>query len=90
MSYGPLDFAAQSVSFGEIAVGALYEIRHNLTQQDVHSFSALTDDFNPVHVDRDFARLTFFWKTSGLWHAYCGLYFNDDWHGHSGSRCALG
>ncbi len=62
MSYGSLDFAAQSVSFGEIAVGALYEIRHNLTQQDVHSFSALTDDFNPVHIDRDFARQTSFGK----------------------------
>lgn len=32
----------------------------SLDQQDINEFAELTKDFNPIHIDRDFARSTIF------------------------------
>lgn len=48
--------------FEEIREGDKAELSHMLTREDVQSFAALTGDFNPLHVDEDFAKKTMFQK----------------------------
>lgn len=48
--------------FEEIEVGNHYLLEHTITEADVNSFAKLTGDFNPVHLDHDFALRTPFGK----------------------------
>jgi len=50
------------LKFEQINVGDKSELKHLLTQEDVQSFAALTNDFNPLHVDEAFAKKTLFRK----------------------------
>jgi 3-oxoacyl-[acyl-carrier protein] reductase len=48
------------VRFEEISVGDTGELEHTLTDDDVRAFAALTGDYNPLHLEPDFARRTLF------------------------------
>lgn len=50
------------ISFEQAKVGDEVAIRHLLTEEDVESFSHLTKDYNPLHMDEKFARNTMFRK----------------------------
>ena len=62
MSYRPEDIDLKVLKFDQIPVGYEAKITHLITQEDVDAFAALTGDFNPLHVDQDFARQTLFQK----------------------------
>jgi len=49
-------------SFDEIRVGDEAELTHYLTREDVKGFADLTGDFNPLHLDEDFASKSTFHK----------------------------
>lgn len=49
-------------SFEEMMVGERALIVKTLTEQDVEHFAKLSGDFNPVHINEDFARQTRFKK----------------------------
>jgi 3-hydroxybutyryl-CoA dehydratase len=42
-------------TFDEIAVGMKASFSKTITESDIHSFSAFTADFNPIHVDEVYA-----------------------------------
>ena len=50
------------LEFDEIQVGAEYFLEHAITHSDVQAFADLTGDYNPVHLDREFAVQTQFGK----------------------------
>lgn len=50
------------LEFDEIQVGAEYFLEHLITYSDVKTFADLTGDFNPVHLDFEFALQTQFGK----------------------------
>ena len=60
MSYNIKDAVFQQLDFNEIEVGLTRTLTHTITQKDVDDFAALTGDFNPVHVDPEFAKTTSF------------------------------
>ena len=62
MPYKPGDRECRVLRLQELAVGDQADLTHQLTQEDVDAFAALTGDFNPLHVDPDFARQTLFGK----------------------------
>ena len=42
-------------TYDEIQVGDKASFSKTITESDVHSFSAITVDFNPIHVDEIYA-----------------------------------
>jgi 3-hydroxybutyryl-CoA dehydratase len=46
--------------FEELAVGQTAAIRKTITETDIGVFAGLTGDFNPIHMDADFAAGTRF------------------------------
>jgi 3-hydroxybutyryl-CoA dehydratase len=47
-----------SVPFDELQVGAAAESRKTISESDVYLFAGVTGDFNPMHVDAEFAKKT--------------------------------
>ena len=62
MSYNLGDVEPKALQFEGIEVGYQTQLLHTITQEDVITFSNLTGDFNPLHVDAEFARQTSFGK----------------------------
>lgn len=62
MAYKSGDLPIRNLSWPEIFVGQTAEFVHELTEEDIHSFASLTGDYNPLHVDQEFARRTMFRK----------------------------
>ena len=50
------------IHFDDIKVGDVAQFEHVLTKEDVQAFAALTGDYNPLHVDEEFAKRTMFQK----------------------------
>lgn len=50
----------QGLSFSEIQIGQKASISKTIAECDIYTYAGLTGDFNPVHIDAEFARNTFF------------------------------
>ena len=62
MSYLIDDVEVKKLNFYSIKVGDSAEITHKITQDDVNLFASLTGDFNPLHVNKEYAKNTPFQK----------------------------
>lgn len=51
---------AASVKFKDIPVGKTFGFKHFISQKDVDTFARLSGDFNPLHIDKEFALGTVF------------------------------
>lgn len=57
----PMSFTAQHLYFEDVAIGQEWEsLGRTLTEADIVHFAGLSGDFNPIHVDHEFARTTLF------------------------------
>lgn len=52
-------------TYDEISVGDSAYFSKTLTESDIHSFSAITADFNPIHVDEAYATSSSLGKKMG-------------------------
>ncbi|WP_371365434.1 (R)-specific enoyl-CoA hydratase [Sporomusa rhizae] len=50
----------QDVKFADIKVGDKASMAKTITEFDVYTFAGLTGDFNPVHINAEFAKNTMF------------------------------
>ena len=50
----------REVKFADIAIGDTASFSKTITEHDVYAFAGLSGNFNPVHVDEEFARTTRF------------------------------
>ncbi len=50
----------KALGFGDIAVGDVYSFSRVISQKDVKSFARLTGDYNPLHLDKRYAKNTQF------------------------------
>ncbi len=62
MAYKIGDLKPNALRYDDIDVGDEASLSHCITQKDVEAFAKLTGDFNPVHLDAGFAKLTTFGK----------------------------
>ena len=51
---------AKAWEFDELRLGMTAEFTRSVTEEDVLSYARISGDFNPLHVDRDYARTTAF------------------------------
>ena len=51
---------AQDIKFADIKVGDKASLSKTVTEYDVYTFAGVTGDFNPVHVNAEFAKQTMF------------------------------
>lgn len=45
-------------SFEELEVGMAVSIEHEVSEQDVQDFARVSGDYNPLHMDEEFAKAT--------------------------------
>lgn len=50
----------QDIPFAQVKVGDKASMTKTVSEYDVYSFAGVTGDFNPVHVDKEFAKKTIF------------------------------
>ena len=50
----------QDIPFSAIKIGDKASMSKTVTESDVYSFAGVTGDFNPVHVNAEFAKTTMF------------------------------
>lgn len=50
----------RDISFAEVSVGDSATLNKTITEHDVYGFAGISMDFNPIHVDHEFARTTRF------------------------------
>jgi acyl dehydratase len=54
-------FTAQHLYFDDVAIGQEWEsLGRTVTEADLVHFAGLSGDFNPIHMDHEFARTTLF------------------------------
>ncbi|HOL16369.1 MAG TPA: MaoC family dehydratase, partial [Bacillota bacterium] len=51
---------AQDIPFHELKVGDSAELTKTISEADVYGFAGISMDFNPIHVDEEFAKTTRF------------------------------
>lgn len=49
-----------AVRFEEISIGSKASISKTITEEDVRLFSTITGDYNPLHLDEEYAKKTIF------------------------------
>ena len=49
-------------SYDEIVIGKVVSFERTITKEDVESFSILTGDMNPLHIDQEYGRKSKFGK----------------------------
>ena len=47
---------ARRINYSDISEGDSYTFKRTLTERDVLDFARLSGDFNPLHIDKDFAK----------------------------------
>jgi 3-hydroxybutyryl-CoA dehydratase len=52
--------SSQKRSFNDIQIGERATFSKTMTESDIFAFSAITGDFNPIHVDAEFAKGSIF------------------------------
>jgi acyl dehydratase len=56
-----MSFTEKHLYFDDVAVGQEWQsLSRTVTETDVVNFAGLSGDFNPIHIDREFARTTLF------------------------------
>ena len=56
-----MNFTKLHLYFDDVEVGQEWEsLRRTLTETDIVSFAGLSGDFNPIHMDHEFAKTTIF------------------------------
>lgn len=56
-----MSFTAMHLYFDDVEVGQEWEsLGRTLTEADIVNFAGLSGDFNPIHVDHEFAKTTLF------------------------------
>jgi acyl dehydratase len=54
-----MSFTPQHLYFDDVAVGQHWEsLGRTITETDIVNFAGLSGDFNPIHIDHEFARTT--------------------------------
>jgi 3-hydroxybutyryl-CoA dehydratase len=48
----------RSIPFDQLTIGDAAESRKTIAESDVYLFAGITGDFNPMHVDEEFAKTT--------------------------------
>jgi 3-hydroxybutyryl-CoA dehydratase len=54
------DSMVRDIPFAEVKVGDTASMSKTVTEFDVYSFAGVTGDFNPIHIDAEFAKTTMF------------------------------
>jgi len=51
---------AKGIPFAELKVGDKGSLSKTVSEYDIYAFAGITGDFNPIHVDAEFAKGTIF------------------------------
>lgn len=52
----------KELTFEEIKIGDKASFSKTISEADIYQFAGITGDFNPLHIDEEFAKKTFFKK----------------------------
>lgn len=75
---------ARNIAYDDIHVGDRASVSKTISEHDVYAFAGVTGDFNPVHVNAEFAKNSLFKQR-----AHCPRYdFSRSHFGCTGNRTA--
>src|SRR5438477_124938 len=58
-----MSFTPSHLYFDDVAIGQEWQsLRRTVTEADIVNFAGLSGDFNPIHIDHEFAKTTMFRK----------------------------
>ena len=63
--------------FEDLSIGMSHETFHKITEKDLDLFAEVSGDYNPLHMDEDYAKGTVFGQTDCAWRTDGELYL---WH----------
>ncbi|WP_084397785.1 MaoC family dehydratase [Henriciella aquimarina] len=50
--------ANEGYKFEDLSIGMAHETRHTITEEDINLFAKVSGDYNPIHMDEEYAKKT--------------------------------
>lgn len=79
----------RGLSIDEIYIGMKKSMTKTISEHDVYAFAGITGDFNPIHVNEEYAKTTRFGSRIAHGMLFCILCFYCIWNAFTRRRCNL-
>ena len=70
----------KELTYEEIQIGDTADFSKTISEFDIYQFAGITGDFNPMHINEEFARYDHFQGSNCPWSFNWKLYFDCSWN----------
>ena len=70
----------KELTYEDIQIGDTAAFSKTISEFDIYQFAGITGDFNPMHINEEFAHTTYFQGQNCPWSIDWQLYFDSSWN----------